>query len=263
MSLPSTTRQCFRVSATTREPVLMVAQHRDNRSPIAEPIRVGEHYRRSRLLLHLHLRWYGGWSDSKLEELCAILHRPKVWLKKPLDLDRITIINPDGCVPKPCLCDDDHAVFVDVVEFRDEPEALCALVKSLVLLQPLHFCDGTISNERLDVARRGLESLLVGMDQECQLPRFSGFGFHAVDNSQSEGKIVEGTTQVVDGIPDSHPQVDRQRGEMRNAVIRFPVRLYFEGDRIGGRYCGVPSGKEWLEVVNVLASPLDFAPDLD
>lgn len=174
-------------------------------NPITASSSFGDKYLNFRAALHAHfiVQTRGELGQINTCDLCAVFKRsPDI---VGVNLNGITIVE---CVteidcPKKLADDDQQAVFVDDVEFRNYQEgALGRLfpcnVRSLVWLQALNSCECFRQNQRLDIFLGPPEVRLADTDRE------KGFvaarNIIPVEDRQLTDQVIQSGTKIVDNI---------------------------------------------------------------
>jgi len=161
---------------------------------------------------------------------------------------------------EPWIDNEDGAVFVDVVEFTQDPQ-------------------------RITLRGRGLSLVWLRAQDRCELVRREKLtqGFHAprlVKSvlSDEEGKVnfakdvpvcrqrfhhrvrdvIQARTQLVDGVSEGESALSRWCKELCWGGAPLPLKVVVNDGRFTRVYSGAPSKNNVLEVTEVFLSPLDL-----
>src|SRR6266513_628342 len=183
-------------------------------------------YAEARLNAHVHFRM-STHRGRRSEDLCALfLPIPRFcWTQDGLDPVGDCFLN----VGDVWFYDDDHAVFVDVVEFMNTPERIGLSVgwPSFVWLQRFDRsrCFGPDPREPF----RHVLGVLGGICQANGEVTVSACHRVASRNSKLTNQMVEGTTQVVHRVSDQERNLWWEWCSLRDDRQVFPFRLVFDG----------------------------------
>lgn len=161
---------------------------------------------------------------------------------------------------EPWIDNEDGAVFVDVVEFTQDPQRIALRGRgiSLVGLGPQKLCELVRTEmfpqgfdaSRLVKAVLSDEDGKVDSTEDVQVLRQRFY--HRV------GDVIEAGTQLVDGVSESQSALLRWCQDMGWAGTRLPLKVVVSDGCLSGVYPGAPSQDNVLEVTEVFLGPLDL-----
>lgn len=241
------------------------AGERSENIPVAGGASIAERYKRGSLEVHVHV----GFGEVEVPDLCAVFKRSRL---NPSALDDADIELPSaGASLAPRLADsvgkrpDEAQALVPIYAGKliENPKPILIWVPTLVRLQLLDSC-ACLCPDLVDfvhpaseaVPARGLrggleESSLVAVDGEVDrsLELSSEFG-----GPESPNEMIEGTSHVLEGIPDDDaPKLRRLLEHLSVEDVLAEVSIWFMDNSVG--FSGGESSKLVAEYVQVLTRP--------
>lgn len=219
-------------------------------------------YSEFKLSIHIHFRMRFGNGGRRSEDMCAVYFPlPRFcWAQHSFDPLGAYSLNV-GDIWKH---DNDHAVFVDVVEFMDDPQGIGLGIRwpSFIWLQILDRirCFGPDWPEPFPNA--GL--IASRMDRADWELGFAACRRIARHNSELADQMIKGTAQVVNDVTDHQRNLWREWCSLRDNRMVFPFRLVLDNGSVNGISRGPQPGEHrFFQLIEVLLRSGDFGADPD
>jgi hypothetical protein len=179
-----------------------------------------------------------------------------------VEWDGLATLHRDArfCEPEMLVQVYDQAVFIDVVEFRQVSEQPSRRVVSVVGLQFLDHFNCARRNMGFDFSQPFVEILgLGGIKREGRAPLM--FERRVLQKGQLEDQVVKGRPEIMNGITDEQSPLQRWLTDAGDGVIGLPLRIVFDGNRIGGVFRRYSAVDTELQVFKVVFGVRDLGPD--
>ena len=176
--------------------------------PVTDQTRISELYHDGRIHFHCHFTWSiksGG--EIKANDFCITFERLPDWLRELMFKTFPTgTINSKSLSPNLRFCQNEQAMLVDVVEFREDPQdRVLRRINSLVRLQLLQGCKGFLPHEGFDFVPGEFLEVAPILANGGSNFAFS-FSSGIIHNSKLKRQMIESGAQIVNAIPDDQRQ---------------------------------------------------------
>jgi hypothetical protein len=222
------------------------------------------------LQIHVHfIFWLERISgEINVGNFCAVFQRIPVWDGWRY-VDGLHVVDgvglPSGA--KLPLSDDQHPMFIDNIEFRDNPKqvgfsippgGLCSYVGLKIAGKGK--CEG--GNERFNSVRDVFKPLLSDGNRESGL--FGTTNVMSVPEGKLQDHVVKCRPKIVNDIASNHTPVEIVTDDILQFDIKMlPIRLIFEGGRMLIRFRRAPSRNGSVKIREVMFSSFKFGLDAE
>jgi hypothetical protein len=241
-------------------------QGHSNLKPVTATSSFHDKYLNFSSSLHAHfvLRTRGKFGEVNACDLCAIFQRSPDVIN--INFDGIAVVERIAEIdcPKKLSSDNQCAVFVDDVEFRNYPETavlgLLSKVRSIVWLQNLNICECFRSNERFNLSDGLFEVGLTDTDREECISATRNI--IPVENSQLANEMIQRRPEIVDNVADDKSPVGIIGSYFpmsENYVL--PLRLVMDNEQAVFIFRSSPSVDSSLQLREMVVRSLDLVAD--
>jgi hypothetical protein len=237
-----------------------------NLQAVASAASFVEKYLNFRSTLHAHFAFFVKGELGKVDtcDLCAVFERAPATIRINRNGGFVVVRIGEISSPKVLSNDEEYAVFVDDVEFRNYPEiaerGFLPHVRSIVRLQLLQVCKCVGVDKRLDQFPGLGEIGLTDVNRKKRVPTTGNIV--AVQDRQLTNEVVQGGAEVVDDVAYQERPVGiigSYFSEGNNHVLPFSVMI--EKGAVVFRFRGTPLFDCSLQLREVVFRTLDFESD--
>jgi hypothetical protein len=234
-----------------------------NDATIARQVNIGELYSRGRLNVHLHFAWDRiHLGKIETEYFCAIFRGLPFGIG---NLVRDFLSGREGQIKGDWLKfarhDNEQAVFIEDVQFRESPQySRLRLVRSVVGLTLFDFCKCNATDERFNLFFDSLLKTATGNAYREGCPA-SRFGSSLVQQCELENKVIKGGSEIMDAIPDNQRQewIKRLRlWQLKDKVLPLGINFVDGGNTLSAIFQGHGNSDSLVKVNEVVLRSIEL-----